>query len=217
MLQNIVVKEAVTETEIDKNGDEIEKVIEPAVTISITLDKAKFLQMMTDMAGCGDAAVKESKARGTAYRLGINSDKPDAFVVLFRWLYGEITTAENMRAIKTAINATDINLAGKMAIKVLLNRAAETSTDDALVTLVNLAAPKAPEIKLPDSIEDLIPGRDQDKDDGGNNGGDSKPNTEAPSVPKTGGSIATSMFSVVAVAALAGGAILLKKKQQDEE
>lgn len=217
MLQNIVVKEAVTETEIDKNGDEIEKVIEPAVTISITLDKAKFLQMMTDMAGCGEAAVKESKARGTAYRLGINSDKPDAFVVLFRWLYGEITTAENMRAIKTAINATDINLAGKMAIKVLLNRAAETSTDDALVTLVNLAAPKAPEIKLPDSVEDLIPGRDQDKDDGGNNGGDSKPNTEAPSVPKTGGSIATSMFSVVAVAALAGGAILLKKKQQDEE
>lgn len=218
MLQNITVKEAVTETVVNpQTGKQEEKVVEPAVTISITLDKAKFLQMMTDMAGCGDAAVKESKARGTAYRLGINSDKPDAFVVLFRWLYGEITTAENMRAIKTAINATDINLVGKMAIKVLLNRVAETPTDDALVALVNLAAPKAPEIKLPDSIEDLIPGRDQDKDDGGNNGGDSKPNTEAPSVPKTGGSIATSMFSVVAVAALAGGAILLKKKQQDEE
>lgn len=209
MLKDLVIREAGVNEE---TGEEIKE-----VKISINLDKEKFLQMMKDEAGCGDAAVKESKARGTAYRLGINSDKPDAFVVLFRWLYGEITTAENMRAIKTAINAADINLAGKMAIKVLLNRVAETPTDDALVALVNLAAPKAPEIKLPDSIEDLIPGRDQDKDDGGNNGGDSKPNTEAPSVPKTGGSIATSMFSVVAVAALAGGAILLKKKQQDEE
>lgn len=206
MLKDLVIREAGVNEE---TGEEIKE-----VKISINLDKAKFLQMMKDAAGCGDAAVKESKARGTAYRLGINSDKPDAFVVLFRWLYSEITTAENMRAIKTAINTMDINLVGKMAIKVLLNRVAETPTDDALVTLVNLAAPKAPEIKLPDSIEDLLPGKDKDN---GNNSGDSKPNTEAPSVPKTGGSIATSMFSVVAVAALAGGAILLKKKQQDEE
>lgn len=205
MLKNIVVREAGVNEE---TGEEITE-----VKISINLDKAKFLQMMKDMSGCGDAVVKNSKARGTAYRLGINSDKPDAFVVLFRWLYGEITTRENMTAIKTVIDSTDLNSVVKMLIKTVLNRVAETPTDDALVALVNLAAPKAPEIKIPGEIGDLFPNRDKDKDNNTNNGTEQ---TGDPSIPKTGGSILTICFSLAATAALAGGAMLAKKKSEEE-
>lgn len=182
---------------------------------TFNLDKAKFLQMMKDMSGCGDAVVKNSKARGTAYRLGINSDKPDAFVVLFRWLYGEITTRENMTAIKTVIDSTDLNSVVKMLIKTVLNRVAETPTDDALVALVNLAAPKAPEIKIPGEIGDLFPNKDKDDSNKTDNNGGTQ-QTGDPSIPKTGGSILTICFSLAATAALAGGAMLAKKKSEEE-
>ncbi len=212
LLKDIVVREAGVNEE---TGEEITE-----VKISINLDKAKFLQMMKDMSGCGDAVIKNSKARGTAYRLGINSDKPDAFVVLFRWLYGEITTKENISTIKTVIDTTDLNSVVKMLIKTVLNRVAETPTDDALVALVNLAAPKAPEIKIPGEIGDLFPGglfpnKDKDKDDNKteNNGSQQ---TGTPSIPKTGGSVMTICFSLAATAALAGGAMLAKKKSEEE-
>lgn len=212
MLENITIKEAV----VDANGKEVEK----AVTISIKLDKEKFLKFIDDIGGCGDAVVKNSKARGTAYRLGINSDKPDAFVVLFRWLYGEMTTKDNMNAIKTAIDSTDLNSVVKMLIKTVLNRVAETPTDDALTALINLAAPKAPEIKIPGEIGDLLPNiggnkNDDNKDDGGKSDNNTQ-QTDKPSIPKTGGSVITICFSLAATAALAGGAMLAKKKSEDE-
>lgn len=207
LLKDIVVREAGVNEE---TGEEITE-----VKISINLDKAKFLQMMKDMSGCGDAVVKNSKARGTAYRLGINSDKPDAFVVLFRWLYGEITTRENMTAIKTVIDSTDLNSVVKMLIKTVLNRVAETPTDDALVALVNLAAPKAPEIKIPGEIGDLFPNKDKDDSNKTDNNGGTQ-QTGDPSIPKTGGSILTICFSLAATAALAGGAMLAKKKSEEE-
>ncbi len=206
MLKDIVVREA------GVNEETGEKITE--VKISINLDKAKFLQMMKDMSGCGDAVIKNSKARGQAYRLGIDSDKPDAFVVLFRWLYGEITTKDNMRAIKTVIDSTDLNSVVKLLIKTVLNRVAETPTDDALVALVNLAAPKAPEIKLPGEIGDLFPNKDKDNDKDNTNGGTEQ--TGDPTIPKTGGSIMTICFSLAATAALAGGAMLAKKKSEEE-
>ncbi len=206
MLKDIVVREA------GVNEETGEKITE--VKISINLDKAKFLQMMKDMSGCGDAVIKNSKARGQAYRLGIDSDKPDAFVVLFRWLYGEITTKDNMRAIKTVIDSTDLNSVVKLLIKTVLNRVAETPTDDALAALVNLAAPKAPEIKLPGEIGDLFPNKDKDNDKDNTNGGTEQ--TGDPTIPKTGGSIMTICFSLAATAALAGGAMLAKKKSEEE-
>lgn len=205
MLENLTIKEASVNEETGETT--------PAVTISIKLDKEKFVQFINDVGGCGEAVVKNSKARGTAYRLGINSDKPDAFVVLFRWLYGEITTKDNMRAIKGAVDSTDLNTVVKMLIKTVLNRVAETPTDDALVALVNLAAPKAPEIKIPGEIGNLFPNKDN-KDDG--NKDDGTQQTGDPSIPKTGGSIMTICFSLAATAALAGGAMLAKKKSEEE-
>lgn len=219
MLKNITVKEA----SVDENtGDKI-----PAVTVSIHLDKEKFVQFVNDIGGCGTAAVKNSKARGTAYRLGIDSDKPDAFVVLFRWLYGEITSTKNVRSIKTIIDTMDTNALVKLLVKTVVNCISETPTEDALVMLVNLAAPKAPEIKIPDN---LLPNNKNDankdnkndankdeKNDANKNEPTQPGKTETgnPSIPKTGGSVMTACFSLVATAALAGGALLLKKKNKE--
>lgn len=208
MLENITVKEAAVDEETGEAT--------AAVTISIKLDKDNFLKFIDDIGGCGEAVTKNSKARGTAYRLGVNSDKPDAFVVLFRWLYGEITTAQNIRSIKTAIDSTDLNTVVKMLIKTVINRIAETPTDDALVALVNLAAPKAPQIEIPGEIGNLFPGKGDNNNDGDNTD-DSTPKTDNPSIPKTGGSVMTICFSLAATAALAGGAMLAKKKSEAEE
>lgn len=184
---------------------------------AIKIDKEKFVQFINDIGGCGTAVVKDSIARGTAYRLGVDSDKPDAFVVLFRWLYGELTTVKNMKAIKGAVdNSQGINTVAKLLIKVVLNRVAEMPTDTALATVVNLFAPA--EQTPPDlsGIGDLLPNIGGNSDNNGdanansNNGGQAQ--TGTPSIPKTGGQIMSACFSLAAAAALAGGAILYKKK-----
>lgn len=184
---------------------------------AIKIDKEKFVQFINDIAGCGTAVVKDSIARGTAYRLGVDSDKPDAFVVLFRWLYGELTTVKNMKAIMGAVdNSEGLNTVAKLLVKVVLNRVAEMPTDTALATVVNLFAPA--EQTPPDlsGIGDLLPniggnaGNNGDTEPSQNNGGQAQ--TGTPSIPKTGGQIMSACFSLAAAAALAGGAILYKKK-----
>lgn len=184
-------------------------------TLSIHLDKDKFVQFINDIGGCGTAVVKNSKARGTAYRLGVDSDKPDAFVVLFRWIYSEMTTKENMQSIQSAVNASDLGTIPKLIIRIALNRIAQTPTDTALATLVNLAAPTAPtapEVELPD-LGGMLPG-------GTDAGNDEKPKengtpiTDAPSVPKTGGQVTTALFSLACTVGIVG--IAIAKREADD-
>lgn len=184
---------------------------------AIKINKEKFVQFISDIAGCGTAVVKDSIARGTAYRLGVDSDKPDAFVVLFRWLYGELTTGKNVKAIKGAVdNFQDLNTVAKLLVKVVLNCVAETPTDTALATVVNLFAPAEPTTPDLSDIGNLIPNIGGNADNNGdanaeqNSGGQTQ--TDKLSNPKTGGRIMSPCFLLVTAAALAGGAILYKKK-----
>lgn len=171
LLKNITVSEAV----VDEEG----KVTTPAVTISITLDKDKFVKFIDDLGGCGDAVVKNSVAVVTEdapYRLAINSDKADALVVFLRWLYDEVTTEDNLAAINTLIDTADLDSTAKVLIKAVLGLvASNVSADDVIVLLVNLLAPATPDIggivdKLPDvdfgDIGDKLPNIG-----GGDNGG----------------------------------------------
>lgn len=183
-------------------------------TLSIKLDKENFVQFINDIGGCGTAVVKNSKARGTAYRLGVDSDKPDAFVVLFRWLYGEMTTDENMNSIKSVVNASDLGTVPKLIIKIALNRIAQTPTETALAALINLAAPTAPNNELP-GIGDLRPGGSDDGNDK-NQEESGKPITDNPSVPKTGGQITTALFSLALTASVVGIAIAKRKADETE-
>lgn len=118
-------------------------------TLSIKLNKDNFIKFVNDVGGCGDAVSKPSVARGTAFRLGIDSDKPDAFVVLFRWLYGEITSNDNINSIKTFIDGSDMGFIQKGLIKVALSTISKISPDTAMGMVINLLAPPIPE-KDPD-------------------------------------------------------------------
>lgn len=189
-------------------------------TLSIKLDRDNFVQFISDIGGCGTAVSKDSVARGTAYRLGIDSDKPDAFVVLFRWLFTEITEPENINSIKTVVDSSDLGFLPKLLIKLVISSIAEKTADEALTSIVKMVAPSIPSIE--DIISGLTPGGKDDNennDDNSNNnsGGNTTDNgteqKDNPSIPKTGGKIAITVFAIAATAGLAGGTVLLKKKK----
>lgn len=232
LLQNITVKEAVVDPE---TGAETT----PATTISITLDKEKFIQFINDLGGCGDAAAKDSVARGTAYRLGINSDKADALLVLFRWLYGELTTDENIDAFKTAVDAADMDSTVKSLLKVVLSAVAALPANTAFTLIINLLAPTTPDIDsilpnipglpnidLPgiggdsslggimDTVSGLFGGLFGGDSDSGSEGGTAQ--TGNPSIPQTGGKAVMSLFAIAVTAAAVIGAVSLKKKEDNE-
>lgn len=214
-------------------------------TISIKLNKDNFLKFVDEMGGCGNATVKDSKIRGKAYNLGVTPDKPDAFIVLFRWLYGELTSADNIQAIQTAIDASTLSSMQKTVVKGALSTVSKISPDTALLALINLAAPpipdfsgKLPGIHLPGignvrpSTGGILPsiGDALSKTFGGlfsggkkntttktDTANSGKTQTGNPNVPKTGGGAAVSLFVLAATAGLAAGAVLLKKKTDSDK
>lgn len=184
-------------------------------TLSISLSKAKFVRFINDVGGCGTAVVKDSVARGTAYRLGVEPDQPDAFVVLFRWLYSELTTANNIRAFKQAVDASDLGTVPQLLIKGALSAISNVSADAALTAVVNLLAPgsiQTPDINVPD-ISDLFGGNE----DAQAPGDAATEQTQDPGIPPTGGKPAMALFSLLAVGALTAGAIRLKKKEPSDD
>lgn len=174
LLNNIKVKDAVIDEE---TGEEIT----PAQTVSIKLDREKFIQFIDDLGGCGEAVVRDSVAVVTEdapYRIAIDSDKADALVVFLRWLYGEATTPENVEAFNTLIDNADMDAPVKSILKMVLSTvASKVSADDIIVLLVNALAPDVPNFdditnKLPDigGITDKLPGLPELPDLGGNGG-----------------------------------------------
>lgn len=71
---------------VDENGEETA----PAVTLSINLDKDKFVFAIKDLSGCGVYTANASIARGKNWFVGIDGDAADAFVVLFGYLHYEL-------------------------------------------------------------------------------------------------------------------------------
>lgn len=216
-------------------------------SISITLNKDNFLKFVDEIGGCGNAVQKNSKIRGKAYSLGVDPDKPDAFLVLFRWLYGELTSAQNSKAIQTAVDASTLSSMQKTVVKGALSTVSKISPDTALLALINVAAPpipdfsgKLPGIHLPGigsvrpsaggilpSIGDGLAKVFGGLFSGGKKNTTAKTNTNAansgktqtgnPSVPKTGGGAAVSLFVLAATAGIAAGAVLLKKKTDSDQ
>lgn len=210
------------------------------ITISIQLNKDNFLKFVDEIGGCGNAVAKNSKIRGKAYNLGVEPDKSDTFIVLFRWFYGELTSSDNIKAIQTAVDASTLGSMPKALVKTALSAVSKLSADTALAALINLVALPLPNISgnlpgihfpnisgtLP-SIGGILPSLgdslskgfstlfsggkgSRSGDNGASNGGTTQ--TDDPSIPKTGGQIMTSLFALAAIAGLAGGAVLLKKK-----
>lgn len=185
-------------------------------SISITLNKDNFLKFVDDIGGCGNAIWKNSKIRGKAYSLGVDPDKSDAFLVMFRWLYGELTSAQNSQAIQTAIDSSTLGTVPKSLIKSAWNSISKLPADTAIAVLINLTAPALPGF-------DNVPGSNLPNTDSSNgsnaeaekNSNSAKPDN--PSIPKTGGGAAVSLFVLAATAGIAAGAVLLKKKTDSDQ
>lgn len=132
LLSDIELKAAV----IDEDG---ETILEPAVTLSLKLNEENFAALIKDLAGCGTYVVRaNSVMRGYAYRMGINSDKTNAFTVLFNWLYSDLTAKDNITAVKTSIEQLDLGFFETLAIKLLLSSLNKVNAAAALCTLSNL-------------------------------------------------------------------------------
>lgn len=121
-------------TKVDENGEETA----PAVTLSINLDKDKFVSAVKDLSGCGVYTANASIARGKNWFVGIDGDATDAFVVLFRYLHSELTEENNAVAIKTAVAALDMNASQKIVVNFLVSIVLSSSADGALRTIVAL-------------------------------------------------------------------------------
>lgn len=195
----------------------------------LEISEKAFLNYLNAVQGCGEMVVADSICVNNAYRPKIVADKADVFVTTVRFAYEDVLL-NNKDALKTIISASD-EQAGNILGPVLDVMAKYMPADAVITALVNVANPYKP--TLPDvnigggnsdgisgliqKIVDFVKGivNPDGSGDSGSNGG--QPNTENPSVPKTGGSIVTSMFSLAATAALVGGALVFKRKQQDED
>lgn len=192
-----------------------------AVTLNITLNKADFLKFVDDIGGCAAAVSKDSKARGTAFRLGLDSDRADSFVVTFRYLYGVLTEDNNMDSIKSVVDSSSLSSVAKLAVKGILGMLSKTSADTAISMLINLVEPNIP--KLSDILPGLKPNEKENQPEDNSNSSSQESNktdngktvTASPSVPKTGGKI-TAALSLIALSAGAAGAYysLAKKKNR---
>lgn len=196
--------------------------------VSIKLDKDRFIKFIDDIGGCGTAVVNESIARGTAYRLGVESDKADAFTVLFKWLYTELFSDENTESIKSLIDGSDLNFILKFAVKGVIGTLSVTSADSAFAALINFAEPQLP-LFTPDdnqgsesgNIIDTVLGGIKDVVEGffGNEQGDNNSNNSngnitdvIPNIPNTDtrSGILTASFAVAA--GTVGIAAFIKKR-----
>lgn len=126
-LQNIEFKAA----EYDEQGNEIS----PAVTVSIELSRSKFISLITELAGCGTYAARDSIARGQNYYVGIDSDRTDAYVVLFGWLHSELTEEVNIKALKSVVDAAGMNKLIAVMVKGVVDVIGGSSRDGALRTV----------------------------------------------------------------------------------
>jgi len=85
--------------------------------ISVDFNKDAFVALLSDLAGCGEYAVRDSVARGRLYRAGIDSDKSGALTLAWNYLFGVIADKNNTSALKSIAGALDVASPVKLVIK----------------------------------------------------------------------------------------------------
>ncbi len=220
----------VTITLVEEVTDSNGNIITPGQDTTLAIKEADFLAFLNEVEGCGTLTVADSICVNNAYRPYIVSDKADTFVTTIRFIYDDVLMT-NKESVKDIVNVANPQV-GQILGPVLDVMAQYLPADAAIVALVNVANPYTPTLPGTDDpaqpeaggIRDLLSKvisfiTDKIKnvvnpDDSASGGGEDQ--TGDPSIPKTGGQIMTSVFSLAAVAAFAGGAILYKKKSEEE-
>lgn len=208
--------------EIDLNG----------IKLSFLQDEAAFTSFITEMSGCGEAAVKDSVESDNIYRLGINADTCDSFVVLFSLLYNEIASPANIASLRAAVDAnTSLSTLERFTAEQILRQLERTTADKAMAIFVNIVSPNPPKFTLLGMLQKIIQKLFTDIGaiapdlggifdsifGGGSNGGDDTI-TDAPDIPMTGAQRVGAVLGLALTVAVASGAgfVIYKKRKEDK-
>lgn len=147
--------------------------------------------------------VRDSVCGDSAYRVGFETNKSDSFLVIFRYLFENITEKNNLASIKNAISALVTDPAITGVVDQVLSSVASLSADDALVMICDLLgvdqAGDGGDIADPDDPADAT---DSDSDISGG----------AQTPPANGDAFAISTFAAAAV--LAEAVLVITKKRK---
>ena len=84
----------------------------------VTLPEEDFTALIKALAGCGKAVSKPSVQRGQSMRMGIESDRAKAIVVLMSWILDE--AAHNRALVNSLLDKVTNNVFLKAALKIAL-------------------------------------------------------------------------------------------------
>lgn len=200
------------------------------IKLSFLQDEATFVNFVKEIGGCGDAVSKKSIAFDNLYRLGLDADTCDSFVVVFRLLYNEIASPSNIKSLRDAVADNQaLTPIERFTAEQVLKQFERTSADKAMATFLNILAPNPPKFTLLGIVQDIIKklfgGLDALTPDfggifenifGGGSNKDEAPITTAPDIPKTGRKQAGALIIFALTAAAASGALIYKKRKEDE-
>ena len=165
------------------------------VTLSLKLSDPDWALL----ASTAKPVIKDSVSGDNAYRVGFETNKSDAFLVTFRYLFENITEANNLASIKKAISSLVTDPSITQVIDQVLGSIAGLSADEALVMVCDLlGVPQGDEST--DPTDPTTP-----TDSGTDDSGDVTP-------PANGDTMMIGAFAAVAM--LAGAALIITKKRK---
>ena len=164
------------------------------VTLSLKLSDPDWVLL----ASTAKPVIKDSVTADNAYRVGFETNKSDAFLVTFRYLFENITEANNFASIKKAISSLVTDPSITQVIDQVLGSIAGLSADQALVMICDLLG--VPEVEEPTEPTDPTTPTEP-----GTDGGNVTP-------PANGDTMMIGAFAAVAV--LAGAALVITKKRK---
>ena len=197
--------------------------------LNLTLDKQKFIDFVNDAAGCGEIQLSPSRSGFCKVYADVVPNKPDAFVTAFEYLYGELTTDDNLTAIENVLVSEDASFIEKIAIKSALKMLGALPYNTALSIVLGIVDP--PKFELPDFDFDFGGGNGNKPDNEPNSNPDTQPETTVPegttependlfgpeALPNTAAGKVTGI-AVSALALTAGVTVAcLKLKKRDNE
>lgn len=161
------------------------------VTLSLKLSDPDW----TLLASTAKPVIKNSVSGDNAFRVGFETNKSDAFLVTFRYLFENITEKNNLDSIKNAISALVTDPTITQVVDQFLGSVSGLSADQALAVICDLlGVPQTEGSTDPETPTD--PGAD------GSN----------PTPPANGDTLVASALAAVAV--LAGAALVITRKRK---
>ena len=165
------------------------------VTLSLKLSDPDWALL----ASTAKPVIKESVSGDNAYRVGFETNKSDAFLVVFRYLFENITEKNNLASIKAAISTLITDPTITQVIDQVLGSIAGLGADDALAMICDFLG--VPQVEEPTDPTDPTTPSEPGTDDPGN-----------VTPPANGDSMMIGAFAAVAI--LAGAALIITKKRK---